>query len=86
MTETICSICIEHITNTNICVTQCNHKFHLSCILKIMNNECEEYSDMFEELSCLSRSSKDDDEITYYTNILILGSGIITFVILNYFS
>ena len=51
-----------------------------------MNNECEDYSDMFEELSSLSRSSKDNDEITYYTNILILGSGIITFVILNYFS
>jgi hypothetical protein len=51
-----------------------------------MNNDSEDYSDMFEELSYLSRSSKDDDEITYYTNMLILGSGIITFAILNYFS
>lgn len=54
--------------------------------LSSKDNEYEDNLDMFEELSCLSRSSKDKDEITYYTNILILGSGIITFVILNYFS
>ena len=54
--------------------------------LSSKDNEYEDNLDMFEELSFLSRSSKDKDEITYYINILILGSGIITFVILNYFS
>ena len=40
MTETSCSICFEYITNTNVCITKCDHKFHLSCILQILNNEC----------------------------------------------
>ena len=40
MTETSCSICFEYITNTNVCITKCDHKCHLSCILQILNNEC----------------------------------------------
>jgi hypothetical protein len=28
-----CPICYESITNINVCVTICNHKFHTSCLL-----------------------------------------------------
>ncbi len=27
-----CSICLENLTNVNVVVTMCNHKFHMSCI------------------------------------------------------
>jgi hypothetical protein len=26
-----CCICFEELTNNNLCVLSCNHKFHLSC-------------------------------------------------------
>jgi hypothetical protein len=39
-----CPICYETITDINVCVTICNHKFHTSCLLtnclKCENNIC----------------------------------------------
>ena len=38
MAET-CAICLELIGTINIAITNCNHKFHTSC-LKMTNNSC----------------------------------------------
>lgn len=38
-----CSICLEHVdTETNYCVTPCNHVFHASCLLQaaLINPHC----------------------------------------------
>ena len=44
----------------------------------------ENYTDIFDELTFMSRSCKYYDD--YYTNLIILGTGITAFTILNYFS
>lgn len=44
-------------------------------------------TDIFDELTFMSRSyNYDDENIGYYSNLLILSSGIIAFAMLNYFS
>jgi hypothetical protein len=35
-----CAICLSSVNNLNMCITECNHKFHISCLLKVKNNEC----------------------------------------------
>lgn len=37
MTDTECCICLETITNVDVAVTECGHKFHTSCLLKCKN-------------------------------------------------
>ena len=32
--EENCPICLSHIDSKDVCVTECNHKFHLKCILQ----------------------------------------------------
>ena len=36
-TQESCPICLEVISETNVVITRCNHKFHLTCIL----NHCQ---------------------------------------------
>ena len=31
--DTECAICLEHMSNNDVCTTKCNHKYHLTCIL-----------------------------------------------------
>ena len=44
--ENECPICYEILTNKNVCVLECYHKFHLSCVLNLYktdnsyNNKC----------------------------------------------
>lgn len=33
-----CSICYEQITDINITVTSCNHKFHTDCLIRSLSN------------------------------------------------
>lgn len=33
----ICSICYEPMESVNFCVTECNHRFHTSCLIQTMN-------------------------------------------------
>lgn len=37
-----CSICLETIGEKNNCVTECGHKYHMSCLMKwtMKNNSC----------------------------------------------
>lgn len=35
-----CCICLEKILNKNITITECNHLFHTSCLLKYNNQKC----------------------------------------------
>lgn len=35
-----CPICLENIDDVDISITNCNHYFHTSCLLKIIKNEC----------------------------------------------
>lgn len=35
-----CCICLEKMTNKNISMTECNHLFHTSCLLKYNNKKC----------------------------------------------
>lgn len=35
-----CAICLENIGDVDISITNCNHYFHTSCLLKIKKNEC----------------------------------------------
>lgn len=35
-----CSICLLELTNNNVCVTLCGHKFHTSCILQCVEKNC----------------------------------------------
>lgn len=35
-----CCICMEKMTNTNISITRCKHKFHTSCLLEYGNKKC----------------------------------------------
>lgn len=74
-----CSICLEQlILNNNCCITQCNHIFHLTCLLKsnIKNNLCPlcrnilyENNDSDTEYSCSEEDiSLYDDTYEEYTN------------------
>ncbi len=29
-----CGICLESLTNINVCITKCGHHFHTSCIIR----------------------------------------------------
>ena len=35
-----CCICLEKILNKNISITECNHSFHTSCLLKYNKQKC----------------------------------------------
>ena len=35
-----CSICLENMNKQTLIITNCGHKFHLSCLSKITNNTC----------------------------------------------
>jgi hypothetical protein len=35
-----CPICLDLIINIDVCLTKCNHKFHTSCLMKVLTNEC----------------------------------------------
>jgi hypothetical protein len=35
-----CCICLGEILNKNISITECNHSFHTSCLLKYNNKKC----------------------------------------------
>lgn len=37
MTDNECCICLEPITDVNVAVTECGHKFHTSCLIKCKN-------------------------------------------------
>lgn len=39
-----CTICTDPLEKTNICTLKCNHKFHLSCIIKLVMID-KSYSD-----------------------------------------
>lgn len=55
-TRESCSICLEIITETNVVITKCNHKFHLTCILN--------HSERSENKSCpvCRRLLKEEEE------------------------
>jgi hypothetical protein len=36
-----CAICLDQITNTNCVTTECNHKFHASCLFRNLNNSAD---------------------------------------------
>ena len=40
--EISCPICFLNIETKDVCVTECNHKYHLSCLLKSLeiHNSC----------------------------------------------
>jgi hypothetical protein len=38
--DTICPICLEELTIDNLCITNCKHKFHTSCLFNIQNRKC----------------------------------------------
>lgn len=41
----ICAICFETINQiNNITITNCNHKYHSSCIFKWVNQKCKNYN------------------------------------------
>lgn len=58
-----CSICLEEITEKNCCVTECNHLFHLKCLLKAMtkNNCCPMCRYELIEVSSKNSDSEDSD-------------------------
>lgn len=35
-----CCICLEKMSNKNVTITDCNHSFHTSCLLKYNNKKC----------------------------------------------
>ena len=35
-----CCICLGEILNKNVSITECNHLFHTSCLLKYNNKKC----------------------------------------------
>jgi hypothetical protein len=35
-----CCICFERIVHKNVSITECNHSFHTSCLLKYNNKKC----------------------------------------------
>lgn len=39
-TQQECCICFEKIYNKNVSITECNHLFHTSCLLKYNNKKC----------------------------------------------
>jgi hypothetical protein len=38
----LCSICLENLTDNNLSITKCNHKFHLTCLIESFkfSNKC----------------------------------------------
>lgn len=38
--QTECCICFEKIYHINVSITECNHLFHTSCLLKYNNKKC----------------------------------------------
>jgi Ring finger domain len=35
-----CSICLSNMGKVNVCVLECGHQFHTTCIIKCTNNKC----------------------------------------------
>lgn len=64
-----CSICFEPVGDTNIAITECNHKFHLSCYKYWTKNSCPmcrtvaiESKDLLSEI--LKHLSIEEDVVT----------------------
>lgn len=61
-THEICAICLMTIENKNVCLTSCNHTFHLTCLLKTL-----EYT-----LVCpICRTKIADEKIVTQTEVQI---------------
>ena len=37
--ETDCAICLEHMSDNDVCTTKCNHKYHLHCLLRWFDSQ-----------------------------------------------
>jgi hypothetical protein len=48
-----CCICLEKILNKNITITECNHLFHTSCLLKYNNQKCPICRQLMYEISTI---------------------------------
>lgn len=48
-----CCICLEKMTNKNISITECNHLFHTSCLLKYNNQKCPICRQLMYEISTI---------------------------------
>ena len=37
--DTDCAICLEHMSDNDVCTTKCNHKYHLHCLLRWFDSQ-----------------------------------------------
>lgn len=60
-----CSICMNNISNKNICTTGCNHSFCLSCLLQHLdtNKNCPLCREFIYDNEISSSSSEEDVEL-----------------------
>ena len=67
-----CPICYDEITNTNVVVTECNHKFHTSCLMNSVSRNgfgcplCRGAMKTIEDDASDSAESECDDEENEY--------------------
>lgn len=64
-----CCCCQETLLNeANICILTCKHKFHLTCILKVRNNQCPLCRELLLPENELPPNDEDEDEDGSYDN------------------